>query len=90
MKTIRCQNGFINEKNGKCGHVLAIISDAIIASLKTDPDGIILRCSRCHSDQRWIKLSDKGNGPVISIIKRPENLPENLIFTDVHVFNEVV
>ena len=90
MKLVRCRNGFLEAKNGRCGHIVAMLTDSQVAGLKTDPErGPVYRCPLCPADQRWMQVVDDGNGPVMQVIDKPEVFPEELIYTDEHVFNQI-
>jgi len=90
MKLVRCKNGFMDKKNGECGHIVGMMTDAQVAALKTDPEGgIIFRCPGCSAEQRWFKIIDEGNGPVFQSIPKPKELPDDLIYIDERKFNQV-
>jgi hypothetical protein len=90
MKLVRCRNGFLDVKNGKCGHFFAILTDSQVAALKTDPEGgPIFRCSSCPPDQRWMRIVDQGQGPVIEVISRPKEGLDELLYTEEKVFNQI-
>ena len=90
MVTVRCQNKFKGKKNGKCGRILAILTDANIDMLPIDDEGgPIFRCPQCPPEQRWSRISKGSDGKVkFEVIDQPE-VPEEVKFDDLIIFDQV-
>lgn len=91
MVTIRCQNGLIGQKNGRCGRILAILTDAMIELLRIDPEkGPLFRCPQCPSEQRWSKITvDKDGKLHFETVDPPENIPAEPEYEDVTIYQQV-
>jgi hypothetical protein len=60
MKTVKCQNVVAGQK---CGRILGILTDLQVEILQVDPEkGSILRCPKCHPEQRWSQISVTKDG----------------------------
>jgi hypothetical protein len=88
MKTIRCQNRFKDKANGRCGHILAILTDQQIENLKTDPEKPVLRCPACR-DMRWIELDNDGDGLILRAIEKPDVFPAEPEYAEIEVFQQI-
>lgn len=91
MKKICCQNRIINVKNGRCGRILAVFTDAMIELLRIDPEGgPLLRCPQCGSDQRWSRLLSDSNGDLtFEAVDPPEYMPPEPDYADLTVYEQV-
>jgi hypothetical protein len=90
MKIVRCRNEDINSPEGRCGNIVAILTDSQIAALKTDPEGgPIFRCRNCDKDQRWFQIVDTGAGPEFRVIDQPNERFDKLVFTEELIYHRV-
>jgi hypothetical protein len=91
MKTIRCQNKVLGTKNGRCGRIVAVLTDAMIDLLRLDPEkGPLFRCPQCHTDQRWAQISvDKDGEITFEVVDPPEVMPEEPKYKDLIIFEQV-
>ena len=90
MVTIRCQNKIIGTKNGRCGRVLAILTDAMIDMLVLDPEGgPIFRCPQCHHEQRWIQITNKDKSLKFETVEQPTDLPPEPEYAELNIYEQV-
>ncbi len=91
MVTIRCQNKTLQGKNGICGRILAIVSDAMIDLLRLDTDGgLIHRCPQCPPEQRWSRITSDSKGNLkFEVLEPLENIPPEAKFSETEIFTQV-
>lgn len=91
MVTIRCQNGILGKKNGKCGRILGLLTDAQIDLLPLDPEGgPVFRCPQCPAEQRWVRISTNADKKLMyETIDPPENIPEEPEYADKIIYDQV-
>jgi hypothetical protein len=92
MKAIRCENIIKTEegKDQKCGRILAVLTDAQVDFLRIDPEGgPILRCPKCHPEQRWIKIYSNDGKLVFETLGEHQEFKDNLVFDELIVCNQV-
>lgn len=69
----------VEGKEFECNRILAVLTDFQIDFLKIDPEGgPILRCPKCHSDQRWIKISSTNGKIIFESLSGHQDFKEDL------------
>lgn len=91
MVTIRCQNKTLQGKNGICGRILAIVSDAMMDLLRLDTDGgLVHRCPQCPPEQRWSRITSDSKGNLkFETIDQPTEMPPEAEFKELEIFTQV-